>query len=316
MRFKDFLRLTESALPFDGEQPDEFPPEYQPPKPPKIRMAPSDTYYSSPSGPSSGPPSQSVGYGSDPMGEEPPKDSNGERRFGYPKVITPDDIEARVSRVISNEPPRKLPKKFKMSPKNFKKRVEKLGVGEIRKMPKKRAKELGFTQDDGYDKKLSRLELRPTMTDRIPRLQMPQIKDREKYIRWLISNGVEVTREQMTPEELVRANKELLTAFAQERMYLGKSYRFITKDKVYDKMMIITQDKKIFDGNHHWLVSAAINHVESIPVYYVHMQFQELLEFTKNYPDVEYEEHWDELLGCYIGRLVFLESEYEDDYLF
>jgi hypothetical protein len=284
MRFKDFLRLTESELASGGEQPDEYPPQYQPPKKPKIRIAPKDGRYGDPAA-----------------------------QMGQPQ--SPDDVEGRIAQVLQSGDPRKLPDDFSMSPRKFKKRVKKLGVGDLYKMKKKDAKALGFTKKDGYSKSLSRLAMRPTMNRGIARRNMPQIKDREKYIRWLMQNGVEVTREYMSPEELVRNNKQLMQAFAQDRMYLAKSYRFITKNKVYDKWMIITQDKMIFDGNHHWLVSAAINGEESIPVYFVHMNFDDLIEFTKNYPDVTYEEHWDELLGCYVGSLVFLESEYEDDYL-
>lgn len=138
----------------------------------------------------------------------------------------------------------------------------------------------------------------------IPRREMPQLKQREEFIHFLQSRGVPVSIKKIAPIDLIRnpSNKEKLMAHAQANIYVDKAARMIRKDKLLEKLIILTKDGIIFDGNHHWFALMAYKKIRKmpIPMYVVGMDFDPLKTFaTRYFPNVTFEEMWNPLLEEY-----------------
>jgi hypothetical protein len=129
----------------------------------------------------------------------------------------------------------------------------------------------------------------------IPRKEMPQLKDREEFIHWLQSQGINVKIEQIPAVSLIRnpSNKEKLVAHAQSQIYVQKAAKFIQRDKLLDKLIVLSSDGVIFDGNHHWYALMAYKKIRKtpVPMYVVDMPFDELKQFVVDHcPGVTFEE--------------------------
>lgn len=142
----------------------------------------------------------------------------------------------------------------------------------------------------------------------VPRAQMPQLKSREEFIQWVSTQGVAVNKVMVTPKSLIKSNGQKRVGHAQSNIYLDKALKFIRKNTLLHKLIIITRDGVIFDGNHHWLALMAVAPKTPVPMYQVDMNFQDLLNLSKQFPGVTYEEQWVEWLGVSVYGLVF-ESE-------
>src|SRR5574343_286171 len=105
----------------------------------------------------------------------------------------------------------------------------------------------------------------------VPRQQMPQLKNREDFIRWLMDNNIGVQRVLISPKSLIKQNGEKLMAHAQSNIYIRKAAKFIRRNNLLHKLIIITKDGKIFDGNHHWLALMAVAPKQPVPMYQVNM---------------------------------------------
>lgn len=142
----------------------------------------------------------------------------------------------------------------------------------------------------------------------LPRGGMPQVKNREDFAQWLIVSGILVTPVVMTPNQLVRRNFKmtnidadeqsinspsptLMPAFAQSGMNINKAKRFINRNRMFAKKIIITSDNVIFDGNHHWLALKLAHPNEPVEMWKVRMPFLALDKFVKKneYPGLTYE---------------------------
>lgn len=145
----------------------------------------------------------------------------------------------------------------------------------------------------------------PKRTLGIPRSEMPQLKSREEFIGWVMEQGVKVQRVQVAPKSLIKANGDKRTGHAQSNIYLDKAMKFIRRNTLLHKLIIITRDGVIFDGNHHWLALMAVAPKEPVEMYQVDMDFRDLLQLTKQFPGVTYEEQWCEWLGQFVAGLVF-----------
>jgi hypothetical protein len=133
-------------------------------------------------------------------------------------------------------------------------------------------------------------EFYPANTLNIPRSQMPQLKSREDFVSWLMQNGIKVEKIQATPRSIVQQNQQALTGHAQANMYWTKAMNFIKKNTLLKKLIILTSDGIIFDGNHHWLGLMMVAPDQPVPMYRVNLDFQRLLQLSKQFPGVTYEE--------------------------
>lgn len=160
-----------------------------------------------------------------------------------------------------------------------------------------------------------RFVFQPKRNMNIPRAQMPQLKSREEFISWVMSQGVPVQKVMRTPKSLIKSNGEKLTAHAQSNIYLNKAAKFIRKNTLLHKLIIITQDGKIFDGNHHWLALMAVAPKQEVPMYQVAMNFNDLLAMTRQFPGVTYEEQFVDWTSEVFYGLVFENETAEEDFL-
>lgn len=124
----------------------------------------------------------------------------------------------------------------------------------------------------------------------VPRANMPQLKDREEFIQWLLMQGIVVKRVVKSAKELVWSAGQSSMAHAQQTMTLEKAQKFVRKQNILGKKIILTLDNIIFDGNHHWLALMLTCPKCPVEMYQVHMPFRELLELSKQFPGVTYEE--------------------------
>jgi len=153
----------------------------------------------------------------------------------------------------------------------------------------------------------------PTRNRAIPRREMPQLKNREEFIHWLQSVGVGVQIKEIAPRDLIRnpVNKEKLTAHAQSQIYVQKAMKFIRQNTLLKKLIVLSSDGVIFDGNHHWYALMAYKQIRKtpVPMYVVDMPFDELKQFTiQNCPNVTFEEQWNEWIGDYAYDMIFEDS--------
>lgn len=127
----------------------------------------------------------------------------------------------------------------------------------------------------------------------VPRAVMPQIKNREEFINWLVKErGIHVERITSTAKDLVQPSGNQTLVHAQQVMYLDKARGLIDRQKLMNKKIILSQDNIIFDGNHHWFALMLKCPKCPVEMYRVNLSFQELLELSKEFPGVSYEENY------------------------
>lgn len=126
----------------------------------------------------------------------------------------------------------------------------------------------------------------------VPRAVMPQIKNREEFINWLVKErGVHVERITSTAKDLVQPSGNQTLVHAQQVMYLDKARGLIDRQKLMNKKIILSQDNIIFDGNHHWFALMLKCPKCPVEMYKVNLPFQELLALSREFPGVSYEEY-------------------------
>lgn len=170
------------------------------------------------------------------------------------------------------EPPRLLPPDFKFKPKKIAAKLADVAGGDVKKGVFKPKRTLG-----------------------IPRSQMPQLKNREEFVGWLRQNGVQVHVAQVTPRSLIKANGMKRVGHAQSKIFLDKAMKFIRQNTLLHKLIILSSDGIIFDGNHHWLALMAVAPDRPVPMYTVEMPFHDLMDLADEFPGVTYEETVGEL---------------------
>lgn len=199
----------------------------------------------------------------------------------YPPTTFMPPQQGSAGILHTGERQKLLPPGYDLSYKNFKRRVEKMGVGKVKKVDVK--------QPDGSIERQHALH--PKLSKNVPRNKMPQLKDRQDFLRWLTSNNVPVKKENITAKSLWKKNGKRLMAHAQSMMYLQKAYKFVRKNTLLDKDILVTQDGIIFDGNHHWLGIVATHPDTPVPMYKIGMDFEPLKQLTvDNYPGVSFQE--------------------------
>lgn len=189
--------------------------------------------------------------------------------------------------------------------KDFKKKWKRMGGGKVNKIK--------VRQPDGS--KTKELAFLPKKTLDVPRAEMPQLKNREEFLRWLMNNGVPVKRVMVSARSLWEKNGRRTMAHAQRQMYLKKGFKFIKKNSVLDKDIVLTLDGIIFDGNHHWMSLMYAAPDQPVPMYQVQMNFEPLKQITHQFPGVTFEEHWCDWLESYVPEMVFYEVEEAGDEL-
>jgi len=134
---------------------------------------------------------------------------------------------------------------------------------------------------------------KPYKTLGIPRAEMPQIKNREEFISWLVKErGIKVERIINTAKNLVQPSGNQTLAHAQQVMHLDKAEGIINRQKLINKKIILSQDNIIFDGNHHWFALMLKCPKCPVEMYKVDMPFQELLTLSREFPGITYEEQY------------------------
>jgi hypothetical protein len=137
----------------------------------------------------------------------------------------------------------------------------------------------------------------------VPRAEMPQLKSREDFVHWLQNQGVNVSIQYISPQSLIRKNGQKLTAHGQSNIYLDKAMKFIQRNTLLKKLIVLTQDGIIFDGNHHWYALMAVAPKKEVPMYVVDMPFYQLKQLTvQSYPSVSFED-W-----LFVRGLLFAET--------
>jgi len=127
----------------------------------------------------------------------------------------------------------------------------------------------------------------------VPRASMPQVKNREEFINWLVKErGVHVERITSTAKDLVQPSGNQTLAHAQQVMHLDKARSLIDRQKLINKKIILSKDNIIFDGNHHWFALMLKCPKCPVEMYRVNLPFQELLALSKEFPGVSYEENY------------------------
>lgn len=174
-----------------------------------------------------------------------------------------------------------------------------MGGGKVKKIP--------VNQPDGTQTK--ELAFLPKKTLDVPRAEMPQLKNREEFLRWLMQNGVPVKRVEVAPVSLWEKNGRRTMAHAQRQMYLKKGFKFVKKNTLLDKDIILSLDGIIFDGNHHWMGLMYAAPKQPVPMYQVQMNFEPLKQVAYQFPGVTFEEHWVTWLESYVQEMVFTEGD-------
>lgn len=200
--------------------------------------------------------------------------------------LTFRDYVEQQAAVARPEPPKLLPPQFKY-----------------------KAKRVAAQLSDVPGGKVKGGVFRPKRTLGIPRKQMPQVKSREEFVEWLGKNGVGVSIVRVTPRSLIRANGSKRLGHAQSKIYLTKAAGFIRKNTLLDKLIILSRDGIIFDGNHHWLALMAVAPDTPVPMYRADLTFHDLLDIADEFPGVSYEETVSGELGVTGWGLVFEAGE-------
>jgi hypothetical protein len=147
------------------------------------------------------------------------------------------------------------------------------------------------------------------------------LKNREEFLTWLQNDGANILGRPVTVQKVMRTPRSIvksddgdkLTGHLQSQIYLKKMIGMIRKNKLLDKLIILTSDNEIFDGNHHWAALRVVLKRYApdmpVPMYQVSVGSKELLNLIQYYKGVTYETVWLEPLDRYIYRLIFENEE-------
>lgn len=124
----------------------------------------------------------------------------------------------------------------------------------------------------------------PTRTLDFDRVEMPQFEDRIDFLKWLMKAGHQVEKVHATPSSLLQAN----AAHAQNSINVDKAARMIKKKKVTSKLIVLSSDNIIVDGNHHWLALMNVAPDKFVPMFRIDLSFKEIYELAKSYPGVKF----------------------------
>lgn len=171
----------------------------------------------------------------------------------------------------------KWSKKYKKSidcdnPKGFSQKAHCAG-----KKKKKKVKELKIEKPDSVD------------TKGVKRSEMPQVatKDYPEFIEYLKDNGAEFTKQTMPAKQLRATQGEFSDAGVEKQLQK-------MQDGKPKKPVIASEDNYIIDGHHRWLV--AWNTKDSVEVFKVNMNADELLKLVKAFPKTTYKDIYTEEL--------------------
>ena len=140
-----------------------------------------------------------------------------------------------------------------------------------------RLKELKIRKPDSVD------------TKGIKRNKMPQVAttDYPEFIDYLKDNGADFTKQTMPAKALKATQGEFSDAGVVKQLQ-----KFI--DGAKKKPVIASQDNYIIDGHHRWLV--AWNTGDTIDVFKVDIDADELLDLVRKFPKVTYKDIYTEEL--------------------
>ena len=126
-------------------------------------------------------------------------------------------------------------------------------------------------------------------TKGLKRVEMPQIhkNDYNEFIDYLKDNGAEFTKQTMPAQQLKATQGEFSEKGVMKQ--IDKQMRGEPR-----KPVIASQDNFIIDGHHRWLV--AWNTKDSVDVFKVNMDADELLKLVKNFPKTTYKDIYTEEL--------------------
>tara|TARA_B110000037_G_scaffold111911_1_gene129042 strand:+ start:451 stop:1350 length:900 start_codon:yes stop_codon:yes gene_type:complete len=126
-------------------------------------------------------------------------------------------------------------------------------------------------------------------TKGIKRSEMPQVatKDYPEFIDYLKANGADFTKQVMQANQL-KATQGEFSKDGVERQ-LDKMQAGTPK-----KPVIASQDNYIIDGHHRWLV--ALNTRNSVEVFKIDIDADELLDLVRKFPKVTYKDIYTEEL--------------------
>ena len=126
-------------------------------------------------------------------------------------------------------------------------------------------------------------------TKGIKRSEMPQVatKDYPEFIDYLKANGADFTK-QVMPANQLKATQGEFSKDGVERQ-LAKMQAGTPK-----KPVIASQDNYIIDGHHRWLV--AMNTRDSVEVFKIDIDADELLDLVRKFPKVTYKDIYTEEL--------------------
>jgi len=140
-----------------------------------------------------------------------------------------------------------------------------------------RLKELKIRKPDSVD------------TKGMKRVEMPQIhkNDYNEFIDYLKDNGAEFTKQTMPAQQLKATQGEFSDKGVMKQ--IDKQMRGEPR-----KPVIASQDNYIIDGHHRWLV--AWNTKDTLEVFKVNIDADELLKLVKNFPKTTYKDIYTEEL--------------------
>ena len=126
-------------------------------------------------------------------------------------------------------------------------------------------------------------------TKGIKRAEMPQVatKDYPEFIEYLKDNGAEFTKQTMPAKQLKATQGEFSDAGVEKQLQK-------MQDGKPKKPIIASEDNYIIDGHHRWLV--AWNTKDSVEVFKVNMNADELLKLVKAFPKTTYKDIYTEEL--------------------
>ena len=124
-------------------------------------------------------------------------------------------------------------------------------------------------------------------TKGLKRAEMPQIhkNDYKEFIDYLQDNGAEFTKQTMPAKQLKATQGE----FSDKGVMKQIDKQISGQPR---KPIIASQDNYIIDGHHRWLV--AWNTRDSVDVFKVNINAEELLKLVKDFPKVTYKDIYTE----------------------
>ena len=146
-----------------------------------------------------------------------------------------------------------------------------------KKKKKKKVKELKIEKPNSAD------------TKGIKRVKMPQIhkNDYNEFIDYLKDNGADFTKQTMPAKQLKATQGEFSDAGVEKQLM-----KYIKGEP--KKPVIASNDNFIIDGHHRWIV--AWNTGDTLEVFKVNIDADELLKLVRNFPKTTYKDIYTEEL--------------------